>query len=284
LEQDVSGYLSQYVHIGFMPGPCADLARLNLYEIEKDGEPLELSAAEKIQAVAALQFGKAAVQPVVNAWEEFSRAVHDYFPYTWGVCRYPGPLQSALAQPFFLDPARQVPRLRSRGFVKNLAWTGIDPRFLVDSGQTWDAALVARCFYGFLHHYKAGLDQLDHAAAIIEAPYKEALAAMQRVARAQYLQVRSLIHLIQFYQLREEYGKTGSPAVRQALIFICEAERENAGEALELSRRDSRIGFSCEGAGTVRGGCFTPAAIEQKLAWLEETLAALYCTAPTVEG
>ena len=275
-QQEVDGFLSQYVHVGFMPGPCADLMRQNMYMVEKDGSLFTPTAEEKLRTVAALQYGSRAVEPVVKAWHAFTTAIRDYFPYTWGVCRYPGPLQSAPAQPFYLDPERRVPRARSRGYVKDLKWTGIDRRFLVDPGHPWNAAVVSRCFSHFLRSYRQGNRFLEEAVRCAEETDQEALQEALNVARTQALQVSSMLNFIQFIQLRDAYLQNQDRTLLDALIYACEMEMLNAGEALEICRRDSRIGFSCEGAGNVRGGLFTPLAIEQKIAALHETLADLY--------
>ncbi len=271
----VDGFLSQYVHLGFMPGPCADLMRQNALLVENETQPQTLSAETKLRRVATLHAGAAAAELVMLAWEAFSRALRDYFPYTWGVCRYPGPLQAAPAQPFYLDPARRVPRSRARGYVKDLNWTGIDPRFLVDPDQTWDAALVSRCLQGFVSDYAEGLRWLEAARRICAPPYQAVVDQALRIARTQRLQAQSLMHLIEFFQLREADAIAGSDARTGALIAVCEAERETAAAALAICRQDSVIGFTCEGAGNVRGGAFTPVAIEQKLTGLAGTLAAL---------
>jgi hypothetical protein len=274
--QKVDGFLAQYIHVGFMPSPCGDLTRQNIYAVEKDGKQLKPSAEQKLENTAILRYGRETTGSIPSAWREFSHAIRDYFPYTWGVCRYPGPLQSAPAQPFYLDPNRPMPRLRSRGYVKDLRWTGIDQRFLVDPSQDWNADVVSRCFQGFRHHYRAGIYYLEKALFQCAPIFKDALKSELNVARIQYLQVTSLLHFILFMTLREKYLKMPSRTTLRALIAVCENELENARQAYEITLEDSRIGFSCEGAGTVRGGLFTPRAIELKIASMQETLETLY--------
>lgn len=270
--QKATGFLSQYVHLGFIPGICADLMRFNSYILVKDGVPQMLSAQDKLRLVAELNYGGQAVNTVLEAWQAFSEAIHDYFPYTYGVCRYPGPLQSILAHPFFIDPQRLVPRLRSRGFVRDLKWTGIDRRFLVDSEEVWDAALVQRCLQKFEALYSRGIECINLAIQGSQGVQRERLEELWRVSNTQRLQACSLINLIDFYQLRAAYLDSGGKNLRQSLIELCKAESVITSEALEICRKDSRIGFSCEGAGNVRGGLFTPLAIRQKAQSLQETL------------
>ena len=274
--QDVDGYLAAYIHLGFIPGPCSDLMRLNAISVERDGELFTNSTDEKLLRVAIMRYGVDASQNVVRAWKVFSEAMRDYFPYSPGVCRYPGPLQSSPAQPFYIDPKRAMPRLRSRGYVADLKWTELPEQLRVNGSKEWNSDLISRCFHAFARCYQKGNRHIEEALKAYQGEYREALGKALNVSRAQYLQVRSLLHYIQFIQLRDAHLQTGAKVLLEALIFVCESELANATDALDLCKRDSRIGFSCEGAGTVRGGLFTPAGIEQKIADLGRTLANLY--------
>ncbi len=273
--QKATGFLSQYVHLGFMPGPCADLMRFNMYEVNKNGHPQLISAQEKLRNVTELNYGLRAVEALLQTWRFLSEAMSDYFPYTYGVCRYPGPLQSVLAQPFFIDPQRPMPRLRSRGFVRDLEWTEIDRRFLVNLEQVWNAALLQRCLEHFDALYSIGVEFISLAIQHDGGEHRDALEGLWRVSRTQNLQVHSLTNLIEFFQLRSAYLDSREERLRLLLIELCQAELEISIEALEICQKDSRIGFSCEGAGNVRGGLFTPEAIRQKMQSLYETLETL---------
>ena len=223
-----------------------------------------------------MRYGVAASRHVVKAWKAYSQAMRDYFPYSPGVCRYPGPLQSSPAQPFYLDPKRAMPRLRSRGYVADLTWTELPERLQVDGSEGWNASLISRCFQAFARCYREGDMHLELAQQACPADHRESLVKALNVSRAQYLQVKSLLHYVQFLQLRDVYLENADRVLLEALIFVCESELSDATKALDLCRRDSRLGFSCEGAGTVRGGLFTPAAIAQKIASLRQTLVSLY--------
>ena len=92
----------------------------------------------------------------------------------------------------------------------------------------------------------------------------------------QYSQIKTIVNLIEFFHLRDAYTRQPTTAMRDCLIYILESELENAQAALQLCRRDSRLGFSGEGDGNVRGGHFNAFTISQKIADLEQTLASLY--------
>jgi hypothetical protein len=275
-EEHIDGFLSQYLHIGFMPTPCQDLMRQNVFEVWKDGSPQVLSSDEKLKTAAIIQFGKEAVGPVIQAWEAFSTAIREYYPYTWGVCRYPGPLQSAPGQPFYLDPSRPVSRPWARGYVNDLKWTGIVNRFLVDKEKAWDHRIVARCFQQAIQWYDLGNHYLEEALRICKAVDRQAIAATLNVSKMQYYQMKTVVNLIAFIRLRDAYLSQPTPVLMEALIYILESELENSLAALRLSRQDSRLGFSCEGDGNVRGGHFNAFTIEKKVADLRQSLDQLF--------
>jgi hypothetical protein len=273
--QNVAGCLSEYVHLGFMPGPCSDLMHENLRLIEKNGEPIFDTGIEKLRIVAQKNYGIDAADPVLQAWESFSQAIREDFPYTMGVCRYPGPLQSAVAQPFNLDPEIIIPRQWSRGYVKDLHWTKIKDSFLVDSDQSWDGNVVRRCLVDFASKYEDGLVKLELARKKVDAYHQKQLDLAYDVAHTQLLLISSLDHFIQFFTLREAYFEAPNEITRKAMLSVCRAEKQNAEKALGICERNSRIGFSCEGAGNVRGGLFTPKAIKTKLSGLLNTINSL---------
>ncbi len=241
----------------------------------KTGAFQVLSPGEKLKTAASIQFGKEAVVPVLQAWEAFSRAIREDYPYTWGVCRYPGPLQSAPGQPFYLDPSRAAARPWARGYVNDLKWTGIVKRFLVDKDKTWDERVVARCFQQAIKEYALGNYYLEEALRICKPVNRQALAATLNVSQMQSYQMKTVVNLIAFIRLRDACFSQPTPVLREALIYVLESELENSLAALRLSRQDSRLGFSCEGDGNVRGGHFNAFTIEQKIADLQQSLQTL---------
>jgi hypothetical protein len=274
--EGVDGFLAQYIHIGFMPTPCQDLMRQNVFQVWENEVLQESSPLEKLKTAAVLNSGKESSELVVKAWEAFSAAIREDFPYTWGVCRYPGPLQSAPGQPFYLDLGRVMPRRWSRGYVNDLKWTGIVERFLVDKDKTWDERVVAHCFQNMLKHYQQGNLYLEEATHTCLDADRPALVSALNVSRMQTSQVRTIVNLIEFLHLREAYTRQPGRQGRDSLIYVLENELENAQAALQLARRDSRLGYSGEGDGNTRGGHFNAFTISEKIADLKQALAGLY--------
>lgn len=274
----VSGMLSQYLHIGFMPTPCQDLMLQNILQVRKDGLPQALTAGEKLARAACLNYGAEVVPLVTRAWELFSEAIRDYFPYTWGVCRYPGPLQSAPGQPFQLDPSAPMPRQWARGYVNDLAWTGIRARFLLEGA--WDDAVVERCLHAVRRCYRAGNQLLEEALSRCAPVYRSALRQALNVSQMQQSQVESTLNLIAFLRLRAAYTQQPTALLAQSLLALLEGELANAEGALRLVESDSRLGFSGEGDGNVRGGHFTAAAVRAKIGGLHQALDTLYARLP----
>lgn len=273
-QERAEGVITQYLHIGFQPTPCQDLMRQNAFEVEKEYQPVKRSSHEKLLRVAKIHYGAEAAPMVVKAWEAFSTAIRDYFPYTWGVCRYPGPLQSAPGQPFPIKPDQPVPRPWARGYVKDLAWTGIRERFLVQG--TWDDQAVKRCFHAVKRCYQEGNRWMEKALVACAPVYRHAVQRARSVSLMQESQVETILNLIEFFPLRDDFSRHPTALVLRLILDVLERERANAEAALWLVERDSRLGFSCEGDGNVRGGHFTAATIAAKIEGLSRTLEDLY--------
>jgi hypothetical protein len=277
-EDTVTGMISQYLHVGFTPTPCQDLMVQNVFEVRKDGRPFVLTPREKLTRAACLNYGSEVSELVTQAWESFSQAIRDYFPYTWGVCRYPGPLQSAPGQPFQLDPAQPMARSWARGYVNDLKWTGIRPRFLLEG--VWNDAVVERCLFEVRRCYQTGNLILEKALDRCDPVYRTAIRRDLNVSQMQESQVETVLNWISFFRLRAAYSQEPTPFLVHQLAALLQQELVNSEQALCLAQSDSRLGFSCEGDGNVRGGHFTPVTIQAKIAGLRETLAELYDRLP----
>lgn len=273
-QEQVAGVVTQYLHIGFIPTPCQDLMRGNVFEVVKNGKPLDLPAREILLQTAQINFGAEAAPAVVQAWEAFSAAIRDYFPYTWGVCRYPGPLQSAPGQPFPIDPQQPVPRRWARGYVNDLAWTGIRERFLLRG--PWNDQVVERCLHAVHRCYEEGNRFMERALVHCAPQYRSAVQRAYSVSRMQQSQVTTIVNLIEFIRLRNQYALQPNQILLRSLLHVLERELTNAQTALCLVEHDSRLGFSCEGDGNIRGGHFTAATAAAKIEGLKCTLAHLY--------
>jgi hypothetical protein len=273
-QEHTEGVITQYLHLGFLPTPCQDLMRQNAFQVKKNGQPLRRTPREKLLRAAQMNYGVEAAAAVIRAWDTFSTAIREFFPYTWGVCRYPGPLQSAPGQPFSINPDQPLPRPWARGYVNDLAWTGIRERFLLQG--PWDDQVVERCFHEVKRCYAEGNRWMNYAITICAPAYRAALEKARSVSRMQQSQVETILNLIAFLRLRDEYThRSDGPALRR-LIRVLERERANTETALWLVEHNSLLGFSCEGDGNVRGGHFTAATVAAKRDGLSKTLDLLY--------
>ena len=263
------GFMGDYIHRGFIPSPCTDLLRLNIFKTGIDSREW-LNSSEKLRFTASLNFGKDAAGEVVKAWEFFSKAVSEYFPYSPGVCRYPGPLQAGPSQPFYLDREKKMKRNGARYNAADLNWT--KGYLNGEENPEWNDTLVRRCFEHFGKVYSEGICLLENIpGSSVKNPVK--LKGMINIAKIQVCMVNSMLNFIDFINLRDNPDKKYTKKeIWMELKEVCEKELVNAKEALRLCAADSNLGFSCEGQGTVRGGYFTPETISEKISGLECTI------------
>jgi len=273
-EFNLAGFMGDYIHCNFRPGPCTDLMRLNIFDTKKDGE-LWLDSAEKLQFTASLNYGKDVSGDVVKAWDIFSEAFCDEFPYSPGVCRYPGPLQSGPTQPFYLDSGRPLKRVSSRCHCPDLRWTEI---YFIDMGNygknpDWNAELIKRCFEAFIKGFEKGISILNEATK--KCYRKEALKELMDIASIMVCMSESMVHFIDFVNLRDNSGNINDKNTLKSLLKVCESEMANCVRAKKLCDENSQLGFSGEGQGTVRGGLFNAYTVSEKISELNHTISAL---------
>lgn len=268
-EKELAGYMGDYIHRGFVPSPCTDLMRQNIFETKVNGHLWLEDPVSKLEFVASLNYGRGASRSVVEAWDKFSEAMSEYFPYSPGVCRYPGPLQASPSQPFYLDKNKEVKRRAARYNTNDLQWTKAYSEGKEISG--WDSGLLLKCFKGFVEIYEEGIKILKNCH-LNNAEEYEGMAGMLRIAEIQVSMVNSMINFINFINLRDGLDAGESYEAWVEIRAVCEKELKNAGKSLELCKADSNLGFSCEGQGTVRGGYFTPYTIQNKLDELMVTI------------
>ncbi len=270
-EYELSGFMGDYIHCNFKPSPCTDLMRLNLFETQKDGG-LWQDSKEKLQFTARLNYGKDASDAVLKAWEIFSEALCEEFPYSPGVCRYPGPLQAGPTQPFYLDPERPLKRVSARCNCPDLRWTEI---YFIDmegygKNPDWNAELVKRCFKEFINKFDKGIALLNEI--IDKSDRKADLEELVDIASIMNCMSRSMVHFIDFVWLRDESKSIKQRDAYMKMLEVCELEMENSKRARELCGKRPQLGFSGEGQGTVRGGLFNAYTIDEKIKELDFTM------------
>ncbi len=119
---------------------------------------------------------------------------------------------------------------------------------------------------------EAGLQPYRRAA--LNAPPAKQAAAMKEVLVVEQMQLmlRSLQAILQFEDCRFRLHHTDDPAEANALLdemtALVESEIPRTRQALEITRRDSRLGYEAE-----MDYVYTPFVIKEKLEILEDTLA-----------
>jgi len=265
------GFMANYCHYGFYPGPCADLMKLNCFSVSGTDQ---FDSEDYIRIAITQNYGEEAYYYLERASQSFSTAMCNYFPYSPGVCRYPGPIQSAPSQPFYLDDERTVRRQRARGNVQDLSWTLHKGWEFVNlkSVDLWDDKLVYKCFESFNREYREGIQQLKNALRLIDSRYLSGLLELIDIAETHAACVETMINFINFIHLREEYKKERSPALGAAIKFLLEKELSNAKEMLRICSNNSTIGFTGSGNGNVRAELFNPFTIREKIIDLQEEI------------
>ncbi len=270
-EYNLSGFMGDYIHCNFKPSPCTDLMRLNLFDTRKDGTDWQ-NDQDKLRFVAGLNYGRASADVVMKAWELFSDALYNDFPYSPGVCRYPGPLQASPSQPFYLDPDRELKRVSARCNCPDLRWTELYFTEMGEYGKNskWDAALVRCCFMNFQQKFEEGIGILK--TELMKCEQKKALTELMDISEIMNCMVKSMINFIDFITLREKgQGRVQREDYTQ-MLSICETEMQNVERARWLCLENPQLGFSCEGQGTVRGGLFNLYTINEKKRELADTI------------
>jgi len=268
-KQGIDGFMGDYLHRGFYPSPCTDLLRRNIFITRVNDFEWLATPEDKLKFIASQNYSCHS-DAVLTAWDFFSRASSEYFPFSPGVCRYPGPLTAAPSQPFYLDKNREIKHDCSRFNTKDLAWTEPYIKGELTEGakkeDEWDVQLVRRCFAEYIKLYDAGISELISSSEKHGMSF--ALRELLDIAEMQTYMCRGMVNFIDFITLRD----AGIYENVDELFKICLCERDNSIKALKICERNSSIGFSGEGQGGIRGGYFNVHTIQEKLDELEDTI------------
>lgn len=264
----LQGFMGDYIHTHFRNSPCIVLMRLNCYITKMDGN-IAFSSTDKVSFAARLYYGEFADR-VEKAWALFSKAFEEYFPYSAGVCRYPGPLQSGATQPFYLDKNRPIMRKSARCNSKDLAWTKLYFPKEMTVGKAvdneWNDNLLKKCFTSFSELILQGIN-------ILEGIEDHRVIKLKNIARAMNSMVQSMINFIDFIYLRDNAERDCS--WEKEITDLLNRELDNTEMAIQLCKVDSELGFSAEGQGTVRGGLYNVYALELKRSELTQEIESL---------
>jgi hypothetical protein len=246
-----------YCHYGYTPGRTADVLMWYSWTNGPTGEEL-------LRRLARRDFGPGTEDRAVAAWEHFTRGFRN-FPYSNGVNKYPGPLQTGPSQPLFLDPQEKAMGT-ARAWQNSLNWCG-----------PWGPKITADCFGLMADEFDKGVECLREARKVATVEGKAELDREIGVAETMKRSALSMINMIRWVPLRDAYAATEAGAkkeeIRKQLIIVGLDELANARAALAYAEADSRLGTASNGNGSPgRGGLFTPALIRKKIGLLEDTL------------
>ncbi len=230
--------------------------------------------------IAERDFGKRTGTPALKAWRHFSDAMGE-FPFSAGVTGAPycrGPFWLGPAHPLIFNPQershileqfykvdsiilelqlneKEAKRLFSQSlYLTDLRWT-----------QPFGVGEVIRRLERFAKEWKKGLDLWNEVVSIAE-PVKRSRAEKEKgVNEMIWRTVITGINVARFYKLRDEYFSLPSSMKRTEsilveLLSIAKEELQNAEQALELVKRDYRLGY-----GYTYGRAYTPDLIEKKI-------------------
>jgi len=252
----IAGLCANWYHQGFYPTPVTELFGWMSYTNPPPGEEL-------LRAIGRRDFGPGQEGLVLGAWQDFSEAIWHY-PFYYGLAY---PMNSGLAQPFWLDPKAVNPRPWRRGFVNAL-----ETMNLADRGEGPGSGRENRSRLAELQkHWRAGLAKLAKAAAAAPPQVRARAESQWRTARSFGDKADMTLRLVRWLDARNRLlgAKTAADAeaAAKALDRVGREELAAARSALPMYLADSRMGHLNHGR-----GCFTAMTIADKIEQLEKTL------------
>ncbi len=254
-----------------------------------------LSQHELFSAIASKIFGRGNIEPVLKAWDHFSKAIQ-FVPDT-------GPnmgTNNAVGNPLFfqIPPARTATYQYSWGEQEkvlslNPYWPFTESRmvFFPDfSNQTNRAELYARSATGieagketeilavFLKYLKLAVDEMEkglrlYRFAAVNSPEHKREQAVREVIVAEQMQrmMQSDYAILEFEDLRLQLLNEGENSSYEEILDrmekILKEEIDRTKSSLLAATKDSRLGFQFE-----QDYVYTPYSLNQKLTLLRETL------------
>ncbi|MPY88769.1 MAG: hypothetical protein GEU99_12675 [Luteitalea sp.] len=255
----VSGLFANWMHYGFMPSIAAEVFKWHTWS------PLP-NTEELLHRIARREFGPGTEAFALKAWREWSEAIRHY-PFSGPMAM--GPIQKGPAHPLFLDPEYQPLHDHGRQFKNDLSWT-----------RPWGEEVALRQLEKLEEGWRTGVATWEEVVARAAPELKENAVRETGVGKALLACVRSTIHVGRFYQIRDQLQRERNPRrtakLWDALEEIARKELDNAQQALEVVRRDSRLGYANSGGssqtGVPRGGIYSPGSIEKKIEQVERLL------------
>lgn len=254
-----------------------------------------LSQHELFSAIASGIFGRDNIEPVLKAWDHFSKAIQ-FVPDT-------GPnmgTNNAVGNPLFLQipPARTATYQYSWGEQEKILslnpyWPFTESRmvFFPDfSNKTNRAEQYARNATGieaeketkilpvFLKYLQLAVDEMEkglrlYRLAAVNSPEHKREHAVREVIVAEQMQrmMQSDYAVLKFEDLRlqlfNESENNSNKEILNQMERILKEEIDRTESSLLAATRDSRLGFQFE-----QDYVYTPYSLNQKLSLLKETL------------
>ena len=246
-----------YCHYGYTSGRTADVLMWYSWTNGTTGECL-------LRQLARRDFGPGTEDKAVAAWQHFTRGFRN-FPYSNGVNKYPGPLQTGPSHPLFLDPKEKAMG-SARAWQNSLNWCA-----------PWGPKITAQYLGLMVGEFDKGLACLRETRQAASLEGKVELDREIGVAETMKRSAISMINMIRWIPLRDAYAVAEDgpkkEEIRKQLVAVGREELHNARAALAFVEADSRLGSSSNGNGSPgRGGLFTPALISKKIGLLEDTI------------
>jgi hypothetical protein len=252
----IAGLCANWYHQGFYPTPVTELFGWMSYTNPPPADDL-------LRAMARRDFSPGQEAKALTAWQDFSEAIWHY-PFYYGLSY---PMNSGLAQPFWLDPKAVNPRPWRRGFANAL-----ETMNLADSGEGPGCGRENRARLAELDVYwDAGLEKLKQATAAALPQVRARAESQWRTARSFGDKAGMTSRLVRWLDARDRLPRATTAAdAKAALDELDRVGREElaaARAALPMYLRDSRLGHLNHGR-----GCFTAMTIVDKIDRLETTL------------
>ncbi|AEL25654.1 hypothetical protein [Cyclobacterium marinum] len=224
-QMDIDGVMLSWT-LGSYPSPNLEIAK-------KFSDDPDASIEEVLNSLALERYGRAAVPYVRNAWTTFSSAFEEY-PYDIRVV-YAAPQQYGPSNLLFLKPTGYRATMVGFPYDDLKGWSGPYP----------PETLISQ-FEKMANNWEKGLKFMEGAIEATEnVSHKKLLEEDLNLAKAAYLHFQSVGQQGRFIMARDmwlESQKTDK-VLKDQVREILEQEKQTAIALLEVSRKDSRIGF-----------------------------------------
>jgi dienelactone hydrolase len=255
-EYDLNGWFGNWFFYGFTGSRTEEL----INRMSFDPAP---SMVELLQHLAQRDFGPEASPYILRAWHDFSEGIRAY-PYSDAVARTPGPVQKGPSQPLFLD--RKLKGFGPwRSWQNDLKWTA-----------PWGPEISRKYLSQVKDWYAKGNAELEAALRIAPVAYRSEIESEWRVGRTIQSAAQMVLNLIDWIEARDRYDEASSESARREALKtmkgVVVAERENAQDILPVLETDSRLGYTSDAAGVMRGGLFTPTLVRWAVGELDDLL------------